>query len=180
MSMLAPLFLVSVLLPTFSGDYSGRLGGAGNDGLQFAGTVTSTSPLLTVVQVTTVFSSPQLSLPSIIGGTGNDSLSFTSVANTTVTTNSGNTYFYESSGGTDTLFYTGNTTNTATFLTFNVLDSLYDSVATEVRGGTGINIVGTSGTTDTTIAYVLGLSQGSNVVAAEVSQSTIDSVSALG
>ena len=98
--------------------------GAGNDTLQFTSTVSSAS---------------------IIGGAGMTP-SASSTAYTTATAAEGSTYFYGSSGGTDTLFYAGNTT-TATFLTFNVLDSLYDSVSTEVRAGTGISVVGTAGTT---------------------------------
>ena len=65
-------------------------------------------------------------------------------------------------------------------LNVNVLDSLYTSVATQIVAGTGINVVGTTGGTSTTIAYVLGASQSANITVAEVSQSVIDSVSSLG
>ena len=104
---------------TFADDYAGRLGaGAGNDSLQFAATVTGTSTVINAgagndtLQFTSTVSSA-----SIVGGAGNDSLSFTSVEYTNAIVNEGSNYFYGSSGGTDTLFYTGNTTNTATFLT---------------------------------------------------------------
>ena len=120
-----------------------------------------------------------------MGGAGNDSLSFTGAGWTAWdTSKTAIEYYYDSGDGTDTLSFGGTTTGNAQVLGFNVLDSLYDTVTTELRGTTGLNIVGsnTSGgaTTNTTIAYVLGVTQASDVVVTEVSQSVIDSVTALG
>ena len=57
-------------------------------------------------------------------------------------------------------------------------------MTTELRGSTGINVVGstTSGgsTTSSTIAYVLGLTNAGQVVATEVASNVIDGVTALG
>jgi hypothetical protein len=161
-----------------------RIGtGAGNDSLYFSGNVSSTATVINLgagndqLQFTTLVSSA-----SIIGGTGNDSLAFTRAAGIRATVAEGNQYFY--GGGTDTLFFTGDTSNTALMLNVNVLDSLYTSVATSIVAGTGMNVVGTvtsGGTsTSTTIAYVLGASNGSNITVSEVSQATIDTVSSLG
>ena len=159
-----------------------RLGtGDGNDSLDFAGAVTSSTTVINVgAGNDTLDFGENVTNLSINGGAGNDSIYFSNVnwTSTYSFTDRSNQYFY--GGGTDTLQFQGNTTNTATLLNINVLDSLYDSVATEVRSGTGINVVGTNGTTDTTIAYVLGASQAANITVSEVTQSVIDSVTSLG
>ena len=162
-----------------------RIGtGSGNDSLYFAGNVSSVANVNAGAGNDTLQFTELVSSASIVGGAGNDSLSFTYEAATSNSTASGgggnlaNEYFY--GGGTDTLFFYGNSSQSGTVLNVNVLDSLYTSVATQVRTGTGINIVGTTGSTSTTIAYVLGTSLASQITATEVSQSTIDSVTSLG
>ena len=159
-----------------------RIGvGAGNDSLDFAGNVTASA---TVVNLgagnDTLDFGGNVKNASIVGGAGSDSIAFTNVNWTSTYSSSAtsNQYFY--GGGTDTLSFTSGVSNTATLLNINVLDGLYTSVSTEVRAGTGINVVGTTGTSDTTIAYILGASQAANITVTEVSQSVIDSVSLLG
>ena len=156
--------------------------GAGNDSLYFSDHVSSTSTVINAGTGNDTLTFTEIvSSASIVGGAGNDSLAFTYeqfTHSTYNTTDTANQYFY--GGGTDTLFFYGNTSQTGNLMNVNVLDSLYTSVATQIVAGTGINIVGTTGGTSTTIAYVLGASQATNITVSEVSQSVIDSVSSLG
>ena len=121
-------------LPSVSGDT--RLGtGAGNDLITFAGAVTGLNNTYINAGAgnDSVSFTAQVSSASIMGGAGNDSLTFTGVGWTAWDTNkTGIEYYYDSGDGTDTLSFGGTTTGNAQVLGFNVLDSLYDTVTTEL------------------------------------------------
>ena len=167
----------------FGGGTDARLGaGAGNDSLYFSDHVSGTTTVINAGSGNDTLTFTEIvSSASIVGGAGNDSLAFTYENATGAAYNTygtANQYFY--GGGTDTLSFVGNTSQVGNLLNINVLDSLYTSVATQIRTGTGINVVGTTGGTSTTIAYVIGASQSTNITVSEVSQTVIDSVSSLG
>ena len=127
------------------------IGGAGGDTLNFGANVTGAS---------------------IAGGLGNDSILFTLLRLPLVHRN---TYFYE--GGTDTLAFASQMSQTSGLITFNTLSGAYTTVTTSAVGTTGINVVA-NGTT--TIAFVDGTSYGGTISLGTYTSTAYSDLTTLG